>query len=413
MELLFFVSLRQLVARKLLNGIAVGAVSLGVTTLVVMTALMDGLQDAFVSTILKISPHVVVTDRTLVPSPPLVEGPVVRLAHERPSDRQLRIQRPDEILRLLRSFSEVAAAAPSVVGSGVIALGSQQYPVEVRGVDPKAQDRVTPLTGFVKEGRYEQLDATTDGIVLGAGVAKKIGAHVGDVVLVGSPLGEKMSLRVVAVIDSGIPPIDNSRAYVTLRNAQALLGKPDVVSRIEVRLADPDRAPQVSKKLESMLRNHVESWQETNANFLAIFAQQRTILGFVIGAILVVGGFGILAIQIMIVLQKTRDISILRSVGFQRPDILVIFLLQGAIVASLGALLGELLGKVMLIGIGRIEVHLEGGVIDVDRLPISEHPRMYVFAFLFALTVGLVASFIPAFRASRIEPVDVLRGNVA
>src|SRR5262249_27779442 len=159
------------------------------------------------------------------------------------------------------------------------------------------------------------------------------------------------NLKVVGIFDAGIPPIDNSRVYVTLRNAQTLLGKPDIVGRIDIRLADPDKAPALTADVERMFGYDAESWQETNANFLALFAQQNTILSFVVGAILSVGGFGILAIQIMIVLQKTRDIAILRSVGFRRSDILGAFLLQGAIIALAGAVVGDVIGHYVIVAL--------------------------------------------------------------
>src|SRR6185369_7368572 len=123
---------------------------------------------------------------------------------------------------------------------------------------------------------------------------------------------------------------------------------------------EPDRAQAFAADLERMFGYDCESWQETNANFLALFVQQNTIISFVVGAILSVGGFGILAIQIMIVLQKTRDIAILRSVGFRRRDILTAFLLQGAIIALVGGALGDVVGHYVIVALGNLKTHQEG-----------------------------------------------------
>jgi lipoprotein-releasing system permease protein len=138
---------------------------------------------------------------------------------------------------------------------------------------------------------------------------------------------------------------------------------------------------------------------------------QDKIVGFVISAILLVGGFGILAIQIMIVLQKQRDIAILRSVGLRKVDILRIFLLQGMIVAVVGGLLGDVLGKIALTQLAKLKVHTEG-LVSSDTFLIFEDPKFYVYGVLFALVVGAIASFIPAWRGSKVEPVDVLRGQI-
>jgi lipoprotein-releasing system permease protein len=154
-----------------------------------------------------------------------------------------------------------------------------------------------------------------------------------------------------------------------------------------------------------------ESWQETNANFLGIFAMQDTIIDFVVTAILSVGGFGILAIQIMIVLQKTRDIAILRSVGFRRSDILAAFLLQGAIIALVGAAVGDVVGHYVIVALSHLKTHQEG-LVKSETFLVHDDPRFYWYGTAFALLVGLLASVIPALRGSRVEPVDVLRGQI-
>jgi lipoprotein-releasing system permease protein len=140
---------------------------------------------------------------------------------------------------------------------------------------------------------------------------------------------------------------------------------------------------------------------------------QDVITAFIIGSILVVGGFGILAIQIMIVLQKTRDVALLRATGFRRRDILRMFLLQGAIVALLGAGLGDLAGHQILSAVSQIKVKASTPFGRSDSILVDDDPKMYLYGAGFALAVGLLASALPAIRGSRVEPVDVLRGMVA
>jgi lipoprotein-releasing system permease protein len=415
-RVVFFIALRQLWDRKLLNGIAVLGVALGVLVLIGVNGIMAGFQQKFLDNILKISPHVTIFDKQLRPAPPMLatyadDYVAARVAHESPSDRQLRISRPQEIVRALEQMDGVRAAAASLNGSAVLSLGSKQYPVDLRGIDPAQQDRVTPISGYVHEGSYRSFSAAPDGMMLGVGVAARLGAKVGDVISCGSSAGTRLNLKVYALVDAGIPPVDNSRIYVTLRNAQTLLGKPDIVGRIEIKLEDPDTAPALTDRAERMFGYDAESWQETNANFLAIFAMQDTIISFVVGAILSVGGFGILAIQIMIVLQKTRDIAILRSVGFKRSDILSAFLLQGMIIAAVGAAVGEVGGHYLVMLLGTMKTHQEG-LVRSETFLVYDDPKLYWYGAVFALTVGIIASLLPALRASRVEPVDVLRGQL-
>lgn len=415
-RVVLFIALRQLWDRKLLNGIAVLGVALGVLTLIGVNGIMSGFQTKFLDNILKISPHVTIFDKQLRASPSMLaryedDFVAAHVAHETPSDRQLRINRPDEIVRALERMDGVLGAAGLLNGSAVLAFGPKQFPVDLRGIEPAQQQRVTPIAGYIVGGSYRALGGSPDGVLLGIGLANRLGVEVGQVVSLGSPLGQRLDLKVVGVFDAGIPPVDNTRVYVTLKNAQTILGKPDTVGRIELRLRDTEDAPRLAAELERTLGYDAESWQETNANFLSLFAQQNTIIGFVVGAILMVGGFGILAIQIMIVLQKTRDIAILRSVGFRRSDILFAFLLQGAIVSAVGAVFGDIVGHYVLVALSHLKTHQEA-LVKSEYFLVHDDPRFYGYGLAFALVVGVIASLIPAWRGSRVEPVDVLRGQL-
>jgi lipoprotein-releasing system permease protein len=411
-----FVALRQLWERKLLNGIAVGGVTLGVLVLIAMNGIMLGFREKFTSAILKISPHVILFDTELRPQQPLLRryaGTLVsaHVAHESPTDRQARIKRPYEIVRATRAVADVQAAAPSLSGMALLDFGGKTKSVDLRGIEVDPQDAVTPIHEYMKAGHLRDLETSSDSIALGAGIAEDLGLTIGDTVHAAAPGGRPLDLRVVAIFEAEIPPIDKTRGYTTLRTAQTLLGRPDIINRIEIRLRDSDNAVRVNDALERMFGYDGESWQESNANFLAIFAMQDMVVSFVIGAILLVGGFGILAIQIMIVLQKQRDIAILRSVGLRRADILRIVLLQGVLIALVGGALGDALGKAAIHYLGQLPVKAEG-LVKSDTFLCRESPSFYVWGVVFALVVGVVASLIPAYRGSRVEPVEVLRGQL-
>lgn len=411
-----FLAARQLWARKLLNGIAVGGVTLGVFTLIVMNGIMAGFQQKFTLSIIKISPHVVLFDTELRPQASILaryEGTFVaaHVSHQSPSDRQSQIKRPQEIVHALETMPEVEAAAASLSGMVLVEFGGKTKSIDMRGIDVARQERVTPIGPYVQSGSFVTLSAANDGLALGSGLANDLGVKVGDVVHAAAPGGKPLDLKVVAVYEAGIPPVDKTRGYVLLRNLQTLVGRPDVIGRVEIRLKDTDAAPAFNERMERMFGYDGESWQESNANFLAIFKMQDMILSFVIGAILLVGGFGILAIQIMIVLQKQRDIAILRSIGLRRDDILRVFLLQGLVIATVGGLIGDALGKVGLIELAKLKVKSEG-LVKSDTFLIYEDPKYYLYGLAFALAVGLVASLIPAWRGSKVEPVDVLRGQI-
>jgi lipoprotein-releasing system permease protein len=416
MRAALFIAGRQLWHRKLLNGIAVLGVMLGVLTLIAITGIMRGFQSKFLDTILQISPHVVVFDTTLGATTPIIDqlepGPsATAIIRQTSTDRQRRIVRPRETVQAIRTLAGVAAVAPLVVGSAVASAGSKETPVELRGIDPEVQDLVTPLRRLIVAGRLDELAGAADGALIGVQLADLLGVKVGDNLTCASATGERVVLRVVALFETGVAALDKGRLYVPTRRAQTILGRGDAIDRIEVRLVDPERAPEVAAQLEALLHDDVESWQETNASMLGVFDQQNMITGLIIGAVLLVGGFGILSIQIMIVLEKRRDIALLKAVGYGSRDILTIFLAEGAVIAVIGAALGAGAGHLVLMAMRTLKSASGMGYSRPASFAIYERPIVYALAFSFAVVVGLLASLVPAWRASRVEPVDVLRGT--
>jgi len=411
-----FIAVRHLTARKRQTIIAILGMTLGVAALVTMAAIMRGFQTKFITEITRISAHVEVKDEELSQERSLAErafgpGQLVHVIHARGANEIRRIKRPFEIVRAAMALPCVEAAAASLKGNAVASLGDTNLPVDLRGIDPVLQDRVTPLASYVISGRFSALATAPSGVILGSGVAEKLQAQVGDRVMLAPPGGAPQSFMVVAILESGIPSIDKTRVYTLLRQAQTLLGRPDVVNSIGIRVNDLERADGVARALESISGYKCESWREANANFLSLFVQMNTITGIAIGVLIVVAGFGILSILMQIVMEKSRDISILRSVGFTRRDIQRIFLTEGLFIALVGALLGCLAALGLVLWLDTLQVPMEG-MVKSEKFLVDNSPWYYAGAALFAILAGIVASVVPARRAGRTEPVDVLRGQI-
>jgi lipoprotein-releasing system permease protein len=417
MRLLAFLALRQLWARRGLNGIAVCGVALGVLALVAMKAIMGGFQQEFKENVLRAADHVILHDRRIQAGSSILagitaKGPLLEhVRHRVPNDRSLRIARPQDTLRMIRSLPEVEAACGELIGQTVFTFGQRSQGVNLHGIVPNEQERCTPLEGYVRSGSWKDFAASRDGILLGTIIADNLGVHTGDHVTVVGPNGISHSLKVVGVFEAMVYAIDRAWAFVPLSVAQAVFGQANAISDIGVRAVEPFAAPELTSRLERLTGYDAESWQEMNSGTLSIYSLQNIIVAFQIGAILVVGGFGILAVQIMIVLQKTRDIAILRSVGLRRVDILIVFLLQGAAVAATGAMTGDLLGWRLIAFLDSLydpTLGYHGGA----QLRVYDDPLAYVWGAVFALVIGLFASLLPAWRGSRVEPVEVLRGQL-
>ena len=418
MRVVVFLALRQLWERRLLSAIAVMAVMLGVMMLVSIRGIQLGFRNKFLQTVVRVTPQVAITDKKLANDPPLLAthyGGLVaaRVAHETADERHTRIERPEEVLHAVTTFADVQAVAPSIDGSALVTYAGTELPCEIRGIDAVNQDRVTAIREYMVDGSWPEFAQSRDGMLLGVGAAQKIGAKIGDTVTLVGPRGVRLSAKVMGTVAFGVPAIDDGRALVPLRMGQMVLSRPDVVSRIEMRLANPETADAYAERMQRLFGVEVESWQKVNGNLISLFVVQDISTAFIIGAILIVGGFGILAIQIMIVLQKTRDVALLRATGFKRRDILRMFLMQGAIFATAGAALGSLAGHFILLGVSHIELKANTAFGRTDHMLVDDDPKVYLYGLCFALAVGLLASLIPALRGSRVEPVEVLRGTVA
>ncbi|HLL89592.1 MAG TPA: FtsX-like permease family protein, partial [Tepidisphaeraceae bacterium] len=236
-----------------------------------------------------------------------------------------------------------------------------------------------------------------------------LGAQLGDSITLASSTGGKAICRVVGIFQTGVTPVDYSRAYMLLSNSQTLLDKKNVINSIVLRTDDYERAREYAAQIEGVAGYKTESWQESNANFLKIFRIQTIITYFITGALLVVAAFGVLNILIMAVLERVNDIAILKSFGLSRADVTLIYVLQGTVIGLIGSTTGLLIGKLAVEGLRRLPLQMEG-LVKAEGLLMSESRGMYVQAFFASLVVTILAAVYPARRAAKYDPVEVIRG---
>jgi lipoprotein-releasing system permease protein len=412
MRLILHIARGMLARRRRQTLVSVMGVALGVAFFIAIAALMRGFQTYFITQIIDVAPHITVKDETR--SPPAQAAEVFHpdgavLVHGvKPRDRVRGIRAAGDKVALLEAMEGVAAA-PVLQSQALLRYGSRDVAATLTGLDPARHVRVSNIEKDMTVGRLEDLRVAANGIIIGEGLALRLGIGLGDSLSAISPAGVVLSMKVVGLFRTGIQAVDQGHGFVLLKVAQVLADRPNVVNQILIRLADVTQAEPMARRIEALFGDRSESWEEQSANILTVFIIQNAIMYSVTGAILLVAAFGIYNIISTVVFEKTRDIAILKSLGFTEGDIQRLFLVQGLVAGLLGAIIGCALGAAMIEALSQIRFGTETPS-GSDRFLMDRDWRIYAAASVFALISAGVASVIPARRASRLDPVQVVRG---
>ncbi|MDO9371385.1 MAG: ABC transporter permease [Gammaproteobacteria bacterium] len=406
------IALTHLRTRKRQSLVSVLGVAMGVGFFIAMAALMQGFHVYFVSKVIDVWPHVVIKDEyrsaPLQPAQRLFSDGVVMLRGLKPRDELRGIKNADTVISDLNRRTDLTAA-PTLRAQVFLRYGSKDVSATLVGIEPEQERRVSHLENDLIAGNLNALHTAANGIILGDGVAKKVGATLNDTLSVTSPAGVVLKMKVVGIFRTGITPIDNFESYALLKKAQILQDRPNVINQIRIRLNDVSQTRSIATSIEARLGYRTESWEETYENILSIFVIQNGIMYSTVGAILIVAAFGIFNIISTVVHEKTRDIGILKSIGFEERDIRRIFLIEGLLVGLVGTLLGWALGYGLTRLLGAIRIHNEG-FITAEGFILHYTIIHYLIAGSFALLSATFAAWLPARKAAHLNPVDIIRG---
>ena len=259
----------------------------------------------------------------------------------------------------------------------------------------------------MRQGTLSSLYRTTNAIIIGDRMAERLGARIGANITVQGERG-RLGAQVVGIFHTGVRSIDENAVYVLVKTAQILAAQTGLVNEIRVRLADPMSGLEVARRIEAETGYKSVSWQEANEDLLSTFVISNVIMYTVVGAILLVASFGTYNIISTITHEKARDIAILKSLGFRAATVRHIFVLEALLIGVLGAGLGWILGYVLCLGLGSVE--FRNPFMDSNYLPLAYSPLHYAIAAGVALTSSLAAGYVPARKAARLHPVEIIRG---
>ncbi len=407
------IALTHLSYRKRQTLVSISGVAMGVGFFIAMAALMQGFQSYFISTVVDVSPHITIMDEYRNPrqQPALFhygETSALSIQGIRPREENRGIRGYQAIVESLRQMPDMAVSV-ALDGQAFLRFGGSEYSVNLTGIVPEDERHITRLEKDMVAGSLNDLETAANGIIIGTGLAKRLGAGMGDSLTAVSSRGVIMRVKVVGLLQTGITAIDNRKGFMLLKKVQIMEDKPNRVSQITMRLTNPDDAVLLAPRLESRFRYRTESWREANAGIFGVFVIQNVVMYSTVTAIMIVAAFGIYNIISTIIHEKARDIAILKSLGFRERDIRRIFQWQGLLVGLCGALLGWGVGYTLTTILASIRVNIEGEI-KTDRLFLLWAWRHYLMAAAFALTAALLAASIPARKAARVNPVDIIRG---
>lgn len=409
MRLILYLAFTHIAGRGRQTIVAVLGVALGVGFSIAMAALMQGTQDDFIRTLVDSMPHVEVSDETRAArlQPAEEAFAAVHFASLRPKEDSRGIRNPTAALSTLSAWAP-GRIAPSLNTQAVVRYAGRDVGVSIVGVDPEAEPLVSSVAEDFTEGDFQTLVSGGDNIIIGDALAEKLGASLGRTVSIVSAAGAQRGFKITALFHTGVKAQDEGLAYVLLKKAQIISERPNVINRIRVRLDDPNDARAVAARAEAQLGYKSVSWQEANEAILETLTIRNVIMYTVVGAILLVAGFGIFNIISTITYEKTRDIAILKSLGFAEADMRRLFLIEGLVIGVGGSALGWAVGSGLSLALSRVRFEIPD--VDMTHLPLAWSPWHYLIATAFALASAGIAGYLPARRAARLNPVDIIRG---
>jgi lipoprotein-releasing system permease protein len=317
---------------------------------------------------------------------------------------------PGGIMRVSRQFANVAACSPVLRGLLSARAGFETATVNLFGIDPATHVATTNLKSQITDGSFDDFRNNQASVIIGSRLSEALAVKAGGTLQLLSPGGEYQRFTVAAVARSGIGSVDASRIYCHRRIAQKLLLKPYSASMIIYKLRDPEGAPALAQRFETLFRHQAESWQAREEGNLQLFTTLRVSTAITVSLIILLAGFGIFNVLTMTVLSKLKEIAILRSMGYRRGDISAIFLWQGAMIAIAGSLIGCGLGALLTWGVSHIPIKVRG-LLYANYFLVSWDWRHYLWATLLAIIAVFIASYVPARRAGLLSPVVTLRGS--
>ena len=412
----WFIGLRYLKAKRkqtfisIITVISIAGVTVGVMALIIVLAVMNGFEKTLKEKILGTQAHLI-----------LLKAGQEGMGHY------------EEVTEKVGEVKGVVSAAPFIYNQVMLSSESNVSGVVLKGIDPDLEGKVTELAHNLKTGSLQDLKKPQEGnlsaIILGVELAKNLSVSVNDTIQVVSPLGTMTPMgmmpkmkrfRVIGIFYSGMYEFDNTFAYISIESAQKFFDMDSRVTGIEIKTDDVYRIKEIGKEIRRLLGFPfwTKDWMEMNRNLFSALRMEKIAMFIILILIVLVAAFNIISTLIMVVMEKNRDIAILKAMGAPSKGILKIFIIEGLVIGVVGTALGSVLGLTAAFNLEKIEGFVENlfgfkilssDVYYIDKLPSQVNPSDVVWIVVTAILISLLATLYPSWRASKLDPAEALR----
>jgi lipoprotein-releasing system permease protein len=415
MKLVLEIARTHLTSKPKQTIVAMLGVTFGIGMFIAMVSLMTGLNNFTEQLTMTSSPDIHIYHDVTESRHSILEQVNARginlVHHQKPKNETPKLRNALQITELIRKDKRVIGVAPSISSQVFYNYGPVQLNGNILGVDIIEEDKLFGLREKMKQGRIEDLKANHDGIIMGKGLARKLNVQSGDRVVITTPQGYTMTLKVVGIFQMGLGAVDNVRSYANLSTVQTILQQDHLyITDINIKLQDLHEAKTIAPEFQKTFQYKAEDWQTANATFLTGNIIRNILTYSVSITLLIVAGFGIYNILNMTIYNKMKDIAILKAMGFAGRDVKQIFMIQSLVIGLIGSLFGLVIGYLLSSLIAQAPFN-GGDFISLDHFPVNFDPKYYVIGIVFGVTTTAFAGYMPSRKAAKIDPIEILRGQ--
>lgn len=412
MTLLPSIALRHLLARKRQSFVSLSGIIIGVAFFLAISSMMIGSQKDFIRQMIDNSPHITIYDTYRTPHKQPLEmlypSGAVDISNVKPQTETRGIRGYRQILDSVQAMKGVRATA-MLTGQALLSFAGKDINVTLNGMEPTDIADLTTIDDDMVQGSVDDLVENRNGIIIGQSLMDQMSLNMGENISLVAATGELRVFKIVGTFHTGRADYDDTQAFVDLKRVQALMNRTNRANRIIMKLDDEQQSKALARVIENRIGYKTVSWQEANENILNTLMVRNIIMYSVVSAVLLVAAFGIYNTISTVVMEKHREIAIMKSMGFRTRDIKNIFLVEGVLLGWAGIMLGLPFGSLLILALGQVTFSPPG--IDPLKIPMDWSPIQFIVAGGFAMCAAVLAAWLPAKKGAQVMPVDILRGG--